>query len=161
MGMICMLLEASDEDIERLLRGPEQVRSLVGRETNSVYLDKAWHGIHFLLTGSASSGPEPLCYLVEGGREIGDVDLGYGPARALSAAQARSFHQALSGISREELAGRFDGPLMMREDIYPPVWDSDSERDDTIAYLLDYYDSLKSFVKGCNDAGTGIVTYIG
>src|SRR5687767_14577361 len=44
-------------------------------------LDKAWHGIHYLLTGTAAEGGKPLDFLVSGGREVGNVDIGYGPAR--------------------------------------------------------------------------------
>src|SRR5688500_6275073 len=36
-------------------------------------LDKAWHGIHYLLTGTAWEGAEPLNFLVAGGRPVGDI----------------------------------------------------------------------------------------
>ena len=47
-------------------------------------LDKAWHGIHYLLTGTAWAGAEPLNFIVCGGTEVGDIDVGYGPARVFS-----------------------------------------------------------------------------
>src|SRR5438270_9992408 len=41
-------------------------------------VDKAWHGIHFLLTDSDWEGEGPLAFILHGGREINE-DLGYGP----------------------------------------------------------------------------------
>jgi hypothetical protein len=43
-------------------------------------VDKAWHAIHFSLTGDPFEGRIPLNFLVTGGRSIGE-DLGYGPLR--------------------------------------------------------------------------------
>src|SRR5215203_4027303 len=45
-------------------------------------LDKSWHGIHYLLTKTAWAGEPPLSFLVLGGAEVGDIDVGYGTARA-------------------------------------------------------------------------------
>src|SRR5215211_327988 len=42
-----------------------------GEELN---LDKAWHGLHFLLAGTADGGTEPACYLLSGGEALGDND---------------------------------------------------------------------------------------
>src|SRR5215212_1257503 len=47
-------------------------------------LEKMWHGLHFLFTGTLSEGEEPACYLQRGGEEIGDPDeLGYSVLHAL------------------------------------------------------------------------------
>jgi hypothetical protein len=35
-----------------------------------VDIDKGWHGLHFLFTGTADGGEERACYLVRGGEEI-------------------------------------------------------------------------------------------
>jgi hypothetical protein len=50
-----------------------------------VDIDKAWHGIHFVLTGEVFDGSEPLVNVVMGGVPIGDEDVGQGWARGLSA----------------------------------------------------------------------------
>jgi hypothetical protein len=39
-------------------------------------VDKAWHGIHYLLTGTAWEGDPPLDFIVKGGSQVGDVDDG-------------------------------------------------------------------------------------
>ena len=46
-------------------------------------LDKAWHGLHYLFTGTDEGGNSPLDFLAVGGEEIGTIEVGYGPARAL------------------------------------------------------------------------------
>jgi Domain of unknown function (DUF1877) len=38
----------------------------------SVDIDKGWHGLHFLFTGTADGGEEPACYLVRGGEDLDD-----------------------------------------------------------------------------------------
>lgn len=40
-------------------------------EGEGVDLDKAWHGLHYLLTGTAWEGEPPLNVLAAGGREVG------------------------------------------------------------------------------------------
>ena len=52
---------------------------------DEIMLDKAWHGIHFLLTGSAEPTGGPLSLLLEEWPEIGDVQIGWRPAVAINA----------------------------------------------------------------------------
>jgi len=54
-----------------------------GTPGHSVSLDKAWHGLHYLLCGALEPAPGPLGQAVFGGTEIGE-DQGYGPARYFS-----------------------------------------------------------------------------
>src|SRR5512137_2747770 len=104
MSMISILVFASDEEIRQLLAQPESIYEFIEEERTSTDLDKAWHGIHWLLTGSTDGGDEPFCFLMFGGEPVGDVDVGYGPARALTSQQVAAWSSALSGISRDELA---------------------------------------------------------
>lgn len=60
MSMISILVFASDEEIRQLLAEPESILEFIEQERTSTDLDKAWHCIHWLLTGSADSGEEPL-----------------------------------------------------------------------------------------------------
>jgi Domain of unknown function (DUF1877) len=58
---------------------------LTATEGHEADLDKAWHGIHYLLTGTAWEGEPPLDFLVRGGRTVGTIEVGYSPARVLTA----------------------------------------------------------------------------
>src|SRR6185503_14516377 len=125
MSMICCLREADESQIDQLLSTPESIVALLEEDVDEVDLDKAWHGIHFLLTGTAWDGGEPLCYLVSGGEEVGDVDVGYGPARVLRPHQVAQWAAALTAIPADELRRRFDPQAMLKEKIYPEIWDHD------------------------------------
>ncbi|HYM00526.1 MAG TPA: YfbM family protein [Blastocatellia bacterium] len=155
-----MLRETSADEIQKLLAHPEHITSLLEEKAGFIDLDKAWHGIHFLLTSSAWGGSEPLCYLIKGGRHIGDVDVGYGPARVLTPAEVRSFNLALSAITRDVLASRFDRAEMMRQKIYPERWYREPKEDDALGYLLEPFEILKSFVCQIAENGLGIITYL-
>jgi hypothetical protein len=122
-------------------------------------LDKDWHGIHFLLTGSAWEGEEPLCYLVKGGEEIGDVR--YGPARALRPIQIEAWANALSAISIDDLRKRYDPEAMNNAGIYPGRWGRATEKGGVSKHLLEGYECLRSFLERTKNANKGAIIYFG
>jgi hypothetical protein len=169
MSMIGNFRRASDDRIESLLRDPASILDYLGGNDEGegdeahadLDVDKAWHGIHYLLTGTAwEEGERPLGFIVRGGREVGDVDVGYGPARAFPSAEVREIASALRPLTREVVARRFDPKAMTRLDIYPSIWDRPGEEDDALEYLLSYYDSLRNFIEGAVDQGEGLLVYM-
>jgi Domain of unknown function (DUF1877) len=122
--------------------------------------DKAWHGLHFLFTGEAWGGEPPLGFILAGGTEIGDEDVGYGPARAFTSAEVSAIAAAFEALTRDELARRFDPARMMELEIYPEIWDRDPTDDDTLEYLLEYFDLLKGFVSRGAASGRGMLVYL-
>src|SRR6267142_5571182 len=112
MGMIGNLRPASDSEIERLLANPSDItRFLYGAEADGrerVVLNKAWHAIHFALNGSRLGGEAPLNFLVSEGTPVGEVDVGFGPARVLTSAQVRALATALASLPPEDVAARID-----------------------------------------------------
>lgn len=123
-------------------------------------LDKAWHGIHYLLTRTASAGAPPLDFLVAGGRAVGAEDLGYGPARAFTSGEVQSIDTALRGVPEAELRRRFDPPDMLAKEIYPAMWDRPPAQQDTLGYLLEYVGTLKEFVESTARRQLGLVIYL-
>src|SRR5579864_1192800 len=126
MAMIGNLRPATDAEIARLLANPEEItRFLYGSDVPSndrVVLNKAWHAIHFVLTGSRLGGSAPLNFLVDEGTPVGAVDVGYGPARVLTSDQVRELANALSEIRPELVAERVDPERFDEESIYPGNW---------------------------------------
>src|ERR1700694_5932377 len=110
--MIGNLRPASDPEIEQLLGRPADVtRFLYGADADGrerVVLDKAWHAIHYVLTGSRLGGEEPLNFLVSEGTPVGEVDVGYGPARVLTSQQVAQIAGALAAVMPEDVASRID-----------------------------------------------------
>ena len=161
MSMISILVFASDDEIRQLLAQPESIYDFIEEERTSTDLDKAWHGIHWLLTGSADGGDEPHCYLLAGGEPVGDVDVGYGPARALTSQQVAAWDATLSQISRDELSRRFDPQAMLDADIYPEIAArSIKGEEDTLDYLLQAYGSLRDFVAAARKERSGLLVYL-
>jgi hypothetical protein len=97
------------------------------------YLDKAWHGIHFLLTGTAWKGDPPLNFLLVGGRDVDDFE----SAHTFTAAETRDIAAALARVDDAELRRRFAPEEMMRLEIYPEIWDRDPANEDPLGYLLE------------------------
>ena len=128
-------------------------------EGSTADLDKAWHGIHYLLTGTAWEGSAPLNFLVSGGRPVGDIDVGYGPARVLKAAEARAAREALGRIGDDELKARFKPADMMAKEIYPEIWDRDPEEDDTLEYLMEHVRILRDHLAQAVERGHGLVLW--
>ena len=134
---------------------------MAGTEGISTDLDQAWHGIHYLLTGTAWDGDLPRGFLVSGGTPAGHVDAGYGPARVLTARETRAVHEALGALSDEELAARFDPVDMRAKQIYPTrIWSDDGGEEDTLGYLLGHVGRLRSFLERAAQANVGIVIYV-
>ena len=134
--------------------------ALADAEGEIVDVDKAWHGIHYLLTRSAWDGEPPLGFLVNGGREVGDEDVGYGTARVFTAAETRTIADALDRLSDEALKVRFAPADMMAKKIYPEIWDRDPEDDDTLGYLIAYAGTLRETVAAAVKNGHGLIVLL-
>lgn len=162
MSMIAVLQQVDEGTIRALLEDPDRVLGVIeGCSTDdAVDLDKAWHGIHFLLTRTAWDGSPPSCFLLVGGEEVGEVDVGYGPARLLRPPAVTAFANALQALDEETLRFRFDPGRMQEIDIYPAIWDRPAEQQDTLGYLLEHFATLRDFVGRASAAGRGLLVYM-
>ena len=123
----------------------------------STELDKAWHGIHYLLTGTADEGEPPWTFLVSGGRTVGDIEVGYGPARVFTSAETNVISKAIVPLTDDELRARFSPADMTAKKIYPHIWSRGSPDQETIGYLLEYFALLRGFLRQAAEAKVGIV----
>jgi hypothetical protein len=162
MSMIGNFAMASDSEIDRLLAKPATIMAFLEPRMSTpgamLDVDKAWHGIHWLLSGSAWEGDWPLGFIVTGGTAIGDEDVGYGPARALRSAEVLELNTALAKVSRDELKERFDPEELTKAEIYPQIWD---EGDEALDYLLGGFDDLKKYVAEAAAKKMGMLVWIG
>jgi hypothetical protein len=104
-------------------------------------LDQAWHGIHYLLTGSALPNGTPATKVIMSGEEIGP-DLGYGPAMLLKPDEVRAIAQLLQGTTPDMLRKRFDPMAMALASVYPGIWVR-LDRKESLGFLLNYYRSRR------------------
>lgn len=191
MSMICNVRRVRPDELDRLLRSPDQIvaflygpeaaaarpQGFLARlfgsrpapvapiawtprsEANEIDIEKAWHGLHFLFTGTAWEGDEPAGYLVTGGRPIGSVDAGYGPARALEPDDVGELARYLTSLSEADLEQRYDPERMTSLKIYPEIWGDDGE-EEALEYLVEGFRQLRDFVAEARDAGDGLVIYL-
>jgi Domain of unknown function (DUF1877) len=168
MSMIGNLRRLPDDDLRRLLDDPELIIEYLDEDSDDesfgphadLEIDKSWHGIHFLLTKSAWEGELPLAFLVLGGHQIGDEDLGYGPARGFSSDEVHEIAEALEAIDVAELRRRFDPAAMTAAEIYPAIWDRPPAEDDTLGYLASYYGELRAFIAGAAAKDEAVLVYV-
>jgi len=139
--------------VERRVRSTGPAPSAGARTVLS--LDKAWHGVHYVLCGEAEPGAALLSQAVLGGVALGDDDgfSGYGPPRYFTAAQVAELGEALSRPELEsEATSRFDAVRMCQLSIYPGWQPSDVE------CVMDGLRRLRDFYSDAAGKGRAIVT---
>lgn len=159
MSMIFGMLPVNEEQLRALRADPETISALLDTDEGTYSLDKSWHGLHFLLTETAWEGEPPLNFIVAG-EEIGDIDVGYGPAKMFTNAEVRSIAAALDELSNEHLRKRFDPKKMAALEIYPTGWDRPDDGNDSLGWLLAAMDELKKNIRAFADRGDGLVTFM-
>ena len=122
-------------------------------------LRKSWHMLHFAFTGEAWGGPAPAATLLAGGRPIG-ADLGYGPARIVSAVDTGGFATFLAGLDVPTLSARLDLTAMQQLGIYC------AEDDDPRAFaeltddLGEYFPALQAYVAEAAEKQHGLIIWM-
>jgi hypothetical protein len=160
MGAVAQLKLLSDTELERLRRAPQEIEDLLVPEdvddpfAGQTDLDKAWHGLHYLLTGRIAPDGTARGDAVLGGVELGP-DLGYGRARLLEADRVQQIHAALGALRFDDLfqAANIDSPLL--EQVYGGQSLAD-EKD----YLRHHFAHLQDFYERAATAGGAILIYL-
>jgi uncharacterized protein DUF1877 len=178
MGVTCILSSANPAQVRLLTANPRLVepfldagetkysptwmQRLLGRavpaevlavdDSMRTDLDKAWHGIHFLLTGKAEEAPLPAGMLFSGGRALA------GSSHLLDPSQVADCHRYLSALPDEQIARAYDPDRMDELDIYPNIWRRDGN--EALDYLLANLQTLRAVLRDCVDEGHGLVITI-
>lgn len=164
MGMVSCFAAVPPAMIAQLKSDPSEMEALLfpdeddDEPENLIDVDKSWHCIHFMLSGSADGGSTPLSWAILGGEEFGD-DIGYGPARILLPDEVRMIATALSDISEEDFKSRYAPQAMQAADVYL----SDMcvrDGDDALFYLASNYVNLNEFYRNAAFRGDGVVLWI-
>jgi hypothetical protein len=158
MGMYCQISAASRAEFENYSEGGAFGGSQQATATaSSVSLEKAWHGLHYLLTGEVWEGTGPLGFLLSGGEDQnGDEESG---VRFFEPRETAQIYKALSAVTDDALWSRFDAGEMEAQEIYPGIWDEDE--DELKEEYLMYFAELKKVVHAAATSGQGLVVSIG
>ncbi|MDP4090604.1 MAG: YfbM family protein [Bacillota bacterium] len=124
-------------------------------EEDYLDIDKSWHAIHYLLCGETWEGERPLFNVVLGGKEINKQDVGYGPARYLTALEVQEVYDAIKEITVPELHRRFNIKELQEADIYPQF-----DREDDFEYISGYFVYLQDFFGRAADRGKAVIMYL-
>jgi Domain of unknown function (DUF1877) len=142
MSMIGNFVAISQEQLNHLIAYPDSIVDLIyaddGDPPNHIDIDKTWDGLHYLVTCRCWFIKTPWSNVILGGIPIGP-EIGYGQARYLLPKQVQQIAKALTGLSREELAKRYDPKAMNAAKVYPELW---GQGDVDLDYLLDNFDDL-------------------
>jgi len=164
MGMVGCFAAVSPETLQRLRADPGSIDEYLhpndgeDEPPNYAEIDKAWHGIHYLLTGQSQGGLAPLALTVFGGEEFGP-EIGYGSARFLTPAQVSDVSKALALLSSDTLRHRFDPKDMEGKDIYPEViWVR--EGNEAFDYLMENFEQLTVLYRDAAARGDGMLQWL-
>lgn len=126
---------------------------LTGPTIESLDLDKTWHGLYYLLSGSAEPGDGIASFLLSG-QEVEDV--GDAEVYLHSPEEVLQFSQLLQATPASVLQERYAPAQMKALEVYPDLtWDQDD-----LKYLLEYYDELCPFVQRHAEAGNELLVVI-
>jgi hypothetical protein len=164
------------DEMEAALSSPEALDRLLhpegGEEGREIDVDKAWHGIHWLLTGSpddrppttrkrglfhrAAPEPDPAgaeWLAVLGGDAVSED----GTALLLRPEQVAAVAEVLTPLDRDALGGRVDLLAMEAAELYPQIWD---EEDVYEEYLGPNYEVLRDFYLRAAAEGAAVLLSI-
>jgi uncharacterized protein DUF1877 len=120
----------------------------------SLSIDKAWHGIHYLLCGAVEPTSALISTAIMGGTELGDDFSGYGPARYFTAAEAGAIATELNrGTLEAEMNRRYDPAQMTKLGIYPNGWAGPD-----LPWLMGEFRNLRAFYADASSKGFAMVT---
>jgi hypothetical protein len=148
-----MLLEAIKKSQGKTSTPPRPPES---KPDGRLDIEKAWHGLHFLLAGSAQETTPGAGQAVLGGREVGP-DQGYGPARLLDPSEVVTVSKALSAVTPATLKKRFKPEALDQADIYPGGW---AEEPGALQWLLDAFKDLQKFYASAASRGSAVLLTI-
>lgn len=145
-SVVYYLAAAPDSEIQTMAKDRERLGQFLFRQNpNGLYLDKAWHGVHWLLARNAGSNDKPASKIVMGGTEIGQ-NLGYGKARYFSPVEVKRIAKLLAAIAPADLKKNYDPAQMDLANVYPndwTEWEKDGER--PFEMLLAAFNDVKAF----------------
>jgi hypothetical protein len=178
MAVYCDLIRLSNQDVRKcmVLTAEQDICRLVqqGRGDDWFDIDKAWHGIHFILNSRFSTEIEPLDFLLRGGRLLTPhnwvdiIGMELPDMRAFDSTQVKAIFMALSSISEDEFRRRYQPEVMAARQVYPGVWEEREQFVNWVLakylkfsthlnYLLFHFRQLKAFLQGAVEENMGLV----
>jgi len=144
------------EDLDWTAAPPEPSES---HDPNRPFdVDKQWHAIHYLLTGSPDPVDGPLGIIMGEFEDIGE-DQGYGPSWFIPPEAIKASHEALRALSDDELRERYDPAAMVRDNVYIAGALAE-EGAEGLDFLLEDLQRLRAFVRAGAERSLGAFAFV-
>jgi len=164
MSMIGNFLQVTRTELDEYLKDSSLLENRIHNEESEddpklISIDKAWHGILFLLTGQGFGNYDhPLSKIFFSGQTIDDnQDLGFGPGRYLTPEQVKELNIEIAEISTDELKSRYDAKKMTAMKIYP---DDAWEVDGMVDYLTQYFQIVQQVFSEATKNDEAIIAFV-
>jgi len=166
MGMRGNFIRIGEKTIQEIQQGVLSVWDLLYDENkkidtdNVLNIDKAWHAIHFILTGRqwGSTDDEPLSKIIGSESPVNDKDMGYGPAMLITDKEIHDINNALKIISQDWFRAKFSISDMQKNEIYPIM--NDEDEDEFFDYVYSYFKEVIIFFEKAENANQYILFFI-
>jgi hypothetical protein len=168
MSMLCYVLEVSPAQIKVLRATPSLATDVAmaamdegdvsqfGPLEEALDLQKSWHMMHYLFTGSIDDMRSPGAGLLSG-EELGE-DIGYGPVRLHGEKATAAFARFLESLDREGLLARMNIAEMTNAGVYSmPGGDEEDGIREEVGY---YFPRLRDYVVQAAQRQGGLLTWL-
>ncbi|MEO0423016.1 MAG: YfbM family protein [Pseudomonadota bacterium] len=159
--MVAMFKILDEDELEMIKSDADAVEELLFPEDvddpfeGQHGLDKSWHSLHYLLTGSAEPDGTPAGDAILGGTPVGG-DLGYGPARLIDHQQVLRVAAALQEADLAAAYANLDRAAASAAKLYCGFEFSQDEQE----YLRGYFDTLLEVYSTAAADGTAVLAYL-
>lgn len=161
MGMVLYLRPVVESEAQAIADDSEQFEDFMFSEEADegegvVDFDKAWHAVHFLLTGSAGATDSPLSVIIGPGEPVGH-DVGFGPPDLISPEQIRALRDALRTVSDDQLRERYNPKAMADAQVYLADAFIEEPTDESWEYVAQGLPAFRMFAE--NAASRGLAAF--
>lgn len=162
MGMIGCYIRISEENVLKLQQAEDNLQGLFFGdmdEDNTISIDKAWHAIHFTLTGCPFGGEDDNIFskLVMSGNVFMEID-GEPPAMLITANDVKKLSEAMDSLEEQQFREKFNISEMLENNIYPVMDDENEE--EFFDYVWANLIELKKFIEEAVNERQAVIFYI-
>ncbi|HGM3508338.1 TPA: YfbM family protein [Clostridioides difficile] len=159
MGMIGCYTRISEEDVLKLQQAEGNLQDFVFEdvhENSTINIDKAWHAIHFTLTGCSFEGDDDNIFskLVLSGNIFMEID-GEPPAMLITADDVKKLSEAMNNLEEQTFRKKFNISEMLENNIYPVMDDENEE--EFFDYVWANLIELKKFIEEAANEGQAVI----
>lgn len=162
MGLYASYVAVSDDEVRSVAVDEDALSDAIDSlwaDRPSADIDKMWHGLHALLTGTPVAALVPgvaLSAAIFGTVELHDGESGFS---TVAAKEVTGIATALRAVDRDALDRAFDPARLESDDIYPRGWLTD-DRDEHLDELRSALDALTGLYEAARDHGFGVLVQI-